>query len=259
MDAGLRRIEKRNRPPVSCEPCRTRKYARTPLSMSQVRCKLTSHIFRLKCNRALPCDACIRRDKSSLCTYAANASRSKPESSKQRDLKDRLNTLESLVSSFISGDTAILPRSPINAGSNIESTGSVVSSTDQLSNTGKLDTAPSSSSGREYALTPETPHLQETREGQVNYIDPSHWLSLLEGIKDVRDHLSMPTQPLSQNDTGPDVNQASDASFLFNLNQTSSLDEILSSLPSQPICDMLLSWYFNSRYMVLGKMIAILS
>jgi len=51
----------------------------------------------------------------------------------------------------------------------------------------------------------------------------------------------------------------SDASFLFTSDHNLSLDEILPSLPSQPICDMLLSWYFNSRFMVLGKEIFYIS
>ncbi|SPO01772.1 uncharacterized protein DNG_04445 [Cephalotrichum gorgonifer] len=105
------------------------------------------------------------------------------------------------------------------------------------------------------ALTPETPHLQETFDGQVNYIDPSHWMSILEDIKEVREHLSgqVPTQPMSHHDTRFNLDhEVTDPSFLPNSVQDVSLDEILSSLPSQPICDMLLSWYFNSRYMVLG-------
>ncbi|KAF2502981.1 hypothetical protein BU16DRAFT_546096 [Lophium mytilinum] len=220
MNAGPRQSEKRNRPPVSCEPCRTRK---------------------LKCNRRLPCDTCMRRNRSSLCNYATNANRNKPEPSKGRDLKDRLNTLENLVSSFLSADAVIQPGLLNESELAIEDSGFVAPSAER------------SSSGGEDTLTPETPHIQQTGNGQVNYIDPSHWLSILDDIKEVREHLSISNQPISRNETDFDIDLAvSDASFLFNLDPNPSFDEILRSLPSQPICDMLLSWYFNSRFMVLG-------
>jgi hypothetical protein len=62
---------------------------------------------RLKCNRTLPCDSSIKRDKVSWCQYAANVSRSKPGTAKARDLKDRLDTLETVVYSFLSRDGTV--------------------------------------------------------------------------------------------------------------------------------------------------------
>ncbi|PKS05661.1 hypothetical protein jhhlp_008180 [Lomentospora prolificans] len=229
MDTSLRRVEKRNRPPVSCEPCRTRK---------------------LKCNRGLPCDTCIKRDKSSLCKYAPNATRNKPGPSKPRDLRDRLNTLENLVSSFISGDAVIQSRLLSEIQSTEKEGGKFSSGYERDDLAPNRGSAPSSTSADEYPLTPETPHLQETTDGQVNYIDPSHWLSILDDIKEVREHLS------GSRNTVPQYHVYSaggrgDASLLFS-DQSLSVDEILTSLPSQPICDMLLSWYFNSQFMVLG-------
>jgi hypothetical protein len=104
-------------------------------------------------------------------------------------------------------------------------------------------------------LTPATPHLQESDDGQVNYIDPSHWQSILEDIREVREHLS-PTQTASSEHKvqGLIELQGSDASFLFGAEQSASLDDVLLSLlPEQPICDMLLSWYFNTNFMTLGE------
>ena len=103
-------------------------------------------------------------------------------------------------------------------------------------------------------LTPATPHLQESDDGQVNYIDPSHWQSILEDIREVREHLS-PTQTVSSEHKTqrPNELQGSDASFLFGAEQDATLDEVLSFLPEQPICDMLLSWYFSTSFMTLGE------
>ncbi|KAI1644696.1 uncharacterized protein F4817DRAFT_346059 [Daldinia loculata] len=231
-DIGRRKVEKRNRPPVSCEPCRTRK---------------------LKCNRGSPCDSCIRRDKASLCNYAANASRSEPSNNKPRDLKDRLNTLENLVSSLLSGDAVVQPGLTTRRELATKDVEDITSPAIHYNKSANHDSSFTSQSAGEDALTPETPHLQETADGQVNYIDPNHWLSILDDIKEVREHLLASNQPLSQNEKGFAADPVVlDASFLLNSDQISSLDDILSSLPSQPICDMLLSWYFGSRFMVLG-------
>jgi hypothetical protein len=254
LDAGPVKVEKRNRPPISCEPCRTRKYATFPLPQISRRRHAHRQICRLKCDRSSPCSACVRRDISSLCKYAVNASRSKPGRSKPRDVKDRLNTLENLVSSLLSGNAVIQSGLLTENELNTEDDENISSSVEQYNGPMKHGSALSNSSGGEDALTQETPHLQETGDGRVNYIDPGHWLSILDDIKEVREHLSVTDQPSSQSKTGFDVDRAvPDAGFLFSPDQNSSLDEILSSLPPQPICDMLLSWYFNSRFMVLGK------
>ncbi|KAI0853649.1 hypothetical protein F5Y00DRAFT_250813 [Daldinia vernicosa] len=232
IDIGRKKVEKRNRPPVSCEPCRTRK---------------------LKCNRGSPCDSCIRRDKASLCNYAANASRSEPSNNRPRDLKDRLNTLENLVSSLLSGDAVVQPGLTTRRELFTKDAEDIISPARPCNKPTDHDSGFTSQNAGEDALTPETPHLQETADGQVNYIDPSHWLSILDDIKEVREHLLASNHPTSQNEKGFTADRVVlDASFLLSSNQVSSLDEILSSLPSQPICDMLLSWYFGSRFMVLG-------
>ncbi|KAI3324327.1 hypothetical protein HD806DRAFT_494753 [Xylariaceae sp. AK1471] len=232
MDLGPKRVEKRNRPPVSCEPCRTRK---------------------LKCNRSLPCESCIRRNKVSLCHYSANATRSDPGPSKQRELKDRLNTLESLVSSFLSGDTVIQPASHSTRRVDAEHGGTISPAAKQGNEPIQLDSVSSSHGKAEDALTPETPHLQETGDGQVNYIDPSHWQSILEDIKEVREHLTTSTQPLRQSDLGGDSDRVlADASYLFGTVPSAPFREILSSLPPQPICDKLVSWYFGMQIYVSG-------
>lgn len=55
----------RNRKPVSCDPCRHKKYG--PLTIWPT-CLADSH--RLKCDRALPaCSSCLARSDISSCTY----------------------------------------------------------------------------------------------------------------------------------------------------------------------------------------------
>ncbi|KAI1302248.1 hypothetical protein F5Y03DRAFT_362183 [Xylaria venustula] len=224
MDPNHRRVEKRNRPPVSCEPCRTRK---------------------LKCNRALPCETCIKRHKTSQCYYAANANRNPPGTSKQRELKDRLNSLEKLISSFVSGDNIIRqaasPRHTEAVAPEIDS------GTEPIPAPAG---SPKSDTTGDDLLTPETPYLQQTGDGQVNYIDPNHWQSILEDIHEIRDHLSSSNQSIEQ--SAPPERTPADASFLFGSVPSATYAEILTSLPAQPICDRLLSWYFSISLLVSG-------
>ena len=107
-------------------------------------------------------------------------------------------------------------------------------------------------------LTPESPHRQETIEGQINYIDRSHWLSILDDIKEVREHLDITGEVASRDSThfhrGNIDNQRSDARFLFHWDGQPTLEEVLTALPPRSVCDMLLSWYFNCKFQVLGEM-----
>ncbi|KAI1737167.1 hypothetical protein F4680DRAFT_460682 [Xylaria scruposa] len=232
MDIGSRKAEKRNRPPLSCEPCRTRK---------------------LKCNRNLPCDSCVKRSKSSLCHYAANASRGRPGPSKQRNLQDRLNTLENLIGSFISGDTIVKARTNEDEEFDPDHSETISPLVEQSDKVIRLKSHSFGPGRAEDRLTPETPHLQKARDGQVNYIDPSHWESILEDIKEVREHLAIPNQSPLQSEPGHGAHRVlADASHLFGSIPYTTFTEILSSLPPQPICDKLVSSYFSTQIFISG-------
>jgi hypothetical protein len=96
--------------------------------------------------------------------------------------------------------------------------------------------------------------MHETGDGQVHYIDRNHWLSILEDIKEVREHLSGSSHP-SPYDGGSQEHDRiePDASFLFGANPNVDISDILTSLPPQPVCDRLLSFYFSTRFLVGGK------
>jgi hypothetical protein len=79
----------------------------------------------------------------------------------------------------------------------------------------------------------------------------------LEDIREVREHLSVQGSFLPQD--MPSSSSASweselpEVSSVLGLDTSISLDEILTSLPPRPVCDRLLSHYFNSRFQVLGE------
>lgn len=181
-----------------------------------------------------------------MCQYSPHANRSKATN---KPLKDRLQTLETVVSSFLAGDIAApqpesQPVKSVPGGSENNQAANLANSS-QRRGTDNSDY---------YSLTPERPHVQETRDGQVNYIDRSHWQSILEDIKEVKDHLAdwggSPAQSLTSQQPD-DVEH--DASFLIGCGSNDNLAEILTSLPPQHICDRMLSGYFNSRFLIAGK------
>ena len=141
---------------------------------------------------------------------------------------DRLDSLETLVSSFLA--------------------------TNKPEPKSEASHASSASQPASEGLTPETPRLQTSENGEVNYIDPGHWQSILEDIREVRDHLS-PSQDVQDEQAAHVMRQMreKDAGFVFGSRSDVDIDDVLSALPTQPICDMLLSWYFGIQYMSLCK------
>jgi hypothetical protein len=188
-----------------------------------------------------------------LCHYAINASRSKAVSSLPQGLKDRLENLESLVSSLVSGDSNIQDQTH-SGNETIKDNNEILTFLSPKQGSLAKPTATWEGPNKgEDIVTQKALHLQETKGGQVNYVDPSHWQAILEDIKEVRDHISVLNHTSLQSEPNYEIiDPNSDPSMIFGSISKAELTEILSSLPLQPICDMLLSWYFNSRFMILG-------
>ncbi|KAL6857356.1 hypothetical protein J3F83DRAFT_751376 [Trichoderma novae-zelandiae] len=238
MEFGPRRIEKRNRAPVSCEPCRARKQM---------------------CNRGQPCEGCTRRNQASLCRYAPNAIRNKPRPPKAGNIQERLDNLEMMLSSIASNPAA----SGIGIGMGMGSKAGKQAAPDSNNNNNNRVSASfpqhraaaTSPQTRQDDLTlpPEQPHRHESGNGQVSYIEPSHWRAILDEIKEVREHLSVFDRPLLQDE--PERKSfvpEEGAGYLFGTFPAVELEDVISSLPERPVCDALVSQYFNSRFMVLG-------
>ena len=223
------RTEKRNRLPVSCEPCRGRK---------------------LKCNRASPCDTCIRRNKQAQCHYAGNAKRNRSNvPSKQAQLQEKLKNLENLVSGLVSGQVPN-PGARSGSGQGDDSESNVHGP----SGTGAERITSSKEHLKAQPIDKESPRAVLGLGGQINYVDGSHWKSILEELKEVREQLTSEDQPLPR-DTSASLGTVSDPDsvLVFPGSTSADLDDILNALPTQAICDVLVSHYFNARYAVLGK------
>ncbi|KAJ3573562.1 hypothetical protein NPX13_g4658 [Xylaria arbuscula] len=120
----FRVVRRRNRVPLSCYPCRTRK---------------------LKCNRGAPsCENCVKRGDTQSCVYATPSSRRKNQNAagadaSPDDMQNRIDRLEGLVLSLMHG------------GANIDApTAAAAAEATSARNavTGSLSTADSASSAR---------------------------------------------------------------------------------------------------------------
>ncbi len=78
QQAGPNKVNKRNRQPLSCHPCRQRK---------------------LRCDRQHPCDTCIKRSDESSCTYTKSTPPTsiRDNGTTRTKAQDRLRNLEQLV------------------------------------------------------------------------------------------------------------------------------------------------------------------
>lgn len=76
----------------------------------------------------------------------------------------------------------------------------------------------------------------------------------MQEIKDIRADLSSQDSLTSENlDTTESVDIQPDINLNVSFNHVFSVNDAINSLPPQPACDILLSNYFNSRYMILGR------
>lgn len=99
------KINKRNRLPVSCLPCRTRKYL---LAVPGYLDTTDATVYRLKCDKGHPCDSCTKRGDESSCSY-----RNDPTAARSKTLangntsraQERLHHLEGLVMQLLQSGT----------------------------------------------------------------------------------------------------------------------------------------------------------
>lgn len=93
---------RRNRIPLSCEPCRSRKYL-TP--SARLKTALLTKLFRLRCNRERPCSNCTVREERASCKYESpknGPATSQHHGTKQGNtMQQRINHLEDLVKNLI--------------------------------------------------------------------------------------------------------------------------------------------------------------
>lgn len=167
------------------------------MSASKVSTCLAGHLFicanggviRLKCNRAHPCENCIKRGDATSCSYAQANVRKKNVSqpsaaSSPDDMQNRIDRLESLVLSLMTnGSQSAGPAAAMAAISgNSSSTGSVPNTVD-------IDVEDETPGGPEDSDTEQVTKsfgIMKFDNNKSYYISEVHWASVLSDVSCLR-------------------------------------------------------------------------
>ncbi|KAK6856702.1 hypothetical protein PG995_006889 [Apiospora arundinis] len=229
-----RKIQKRNRPPVSCLLCRTRK---------------------VKCDRQQPCERCVKSGEAAFCEYAPRAAR-KPKGTESRPQADsrpkqdamsrpllqvRLQKLEDMVNGILT-----------NAGSQDGSIASVASSSDPRSEVEMRSDFSTPPSTVTTAVTSGTGAPYGHNQPENGYVGATHWSAILESIHDIRGIVE--AEP-SEEDSSPSPpphsassHQAREMDIVYGTHIRLTLDEAVARLPPKHMTDQLVFGYFQSRF-----------
>ncbi|GAQ11932.1 hypothetical protein ALT_9253 [Aspergillus lentulus] len=231
-DGQFRVVRKRNRVPLSCGPCRHRK---------------------LKCNRAHPCENCVKRGDASSCTYAQVSARRKnatqnSASSSPDDMQNRIDRLESLVLSLMTnGSQSAGPAAAMAAISGTSSSGGSLNQSHDIDLDEETSNAPEESDTEQVT---KSFGIMKVDNNKSYYISDAHWASLLNDISEVRNYFqTYKKQYEEQAEKFKTTKLPSDvpgSTLLLGAMKPASRAEIMSSFPSRYTTDMLIARYFNS-------------
>ncbi|KAL1989020.1 hypothetical protein VTN96DRAFT_5783 [Rasamsonia emersonii] len=229
-EGQFRVIRKRNRIPLSCAPCRQRK---------------------LKCNRANPCENCVKRGDAPSCTYAQPGTRKKNTlnqntSNSPDDMQNRIDRLESLVLSLMTnGAQSAGPAAAMAAISG--NNDSVVSGR----NSQDRDQDDDGADGQDESETEQVTKsfgVMKVDNNKSFYISDAHWAAVLNDIAEVRQYFANTkkqyeeqAQKIKASRPEPDP-----STLLFGSMKPASKAEIMASFPSRYTTDMLIARYFNT-------------
>ncbi|KAI9374394.1 fungal-specific transcription factor domain-containing protein [Aspergillus egyptiacus] len=230
-EGQYRVVRKRNRVPLSCGPCRHRK---------------------LKCNRAHPCENCVKRGDARSCTYVQTNARKKNSASQAAsnspdDMQNRIDRLESLVLSLMTNGSQ--SQGPAAAMAAISGAGSSTGSGQHIPDLDVYDEEAPIQEESETEQVTKSFGIMKVDNNKSYYISDAHWASVLSEISEVRNYFNThkkqyeeQAEKLKATKLPTDV---PGSTLLFGAMKPTSRAEIMSSLPSKFISDMLIARYFN--------------
>ncbi|KAI1415594.1 fungal-specific transcription factor domain-containing protein [Hypoxylon sp. FL1857] len=237
----FRVVRRRNRVPLSCYPCRTRK---------------------LKCNRGTPsCENCIKRGDTQSCVYATPTSRRKNQSSAGAsstpdDMQNRIDRLEGLVLSLMHGGANIEVSTSSNTVQPAPSTTDSSSAHIERDDEGAMrdDDAEGDGDGGDSdvddGLATSLGVLKvDADKGKSMYIGQEHWHVLLADIAEVKNFYSSHKKELESSYQRVMSSKPATArdSPIFLLSAPPATEvELRAELPSRTAIMTLISRYFNS-------------
>ncbi|KAL2852670.1 fungal-specific transcription factor domain-containing protein [Aspergillus pseudodeflectus] len=217
----LAHSRRRDKPQLSCDQCRRRKS---------------------RCDRQRPCSCCTTRGQ--LCTYPEGSAPMGPPQplSGTSTAHDRIVRLEHLVMSMMQSSTMKpdVDRTPDAGRQSMPGPATpahtipIEASADEHSDCGSL----------------------RISDLELRYVGGDHWVAILDGIADLKDHIDRDEQLRLAGDynaIGDEVDSADPlaspqdrgALLLYGCRHAASRDEILSALPPKYAVDRYVSHYFN--------------
>ncbi|KAI1326276.1 hypothetical protein F5Y16DRAFT_232926 [Xylariaceae sp. FL0255] len=242
----FRVVRRRNRVPLSCYPCRTRK---------------------LKCNRGSPsCENCVKRGDTSSCVYATPSSRRKNQSSAGAnatpdDMQNRIDRLEGLVLSLMHGGANIDPSTATAAQeatasrTSADAAASVIDSSSSPrqdrddDGVMRYDDADADSDVDDNLANSLGVLKVDVDAGKSMYIGQEHWHSLLADISEVKNFYASHKNDLEQSYKKVMAAKPPTArnSPIFLLSAPPATEiELRAELPAKTAITTLVSRYFNS-------------
>ncbi|OLN88734.1 putative transcriptional regulatory protein C1F7.11c 1 [Colletotrichum chlorophyti] len=238
----FRVVRKRNRVPLSCYPCRTRK---------------------LKCDRGHPCSNCVKREgaDTGACSYATPSSRKKSQSqgaSSPDDMQNRIDRLEGLVLSLMHGGAAIDSNTAAAAAAVSRST--TKSNTDSTPPSAKVDPDDGGTiamqddedddSDPDGELATSLGVLKvDSDKGKSMYIGQESWHTILQDISEVKNYFTNHKKELEKSYEKVMLSKPPSAregpTFLLGAAPATEV-ELRAELPSKSAVLTLCSRYFNS-------------
>ncbi|KAI1434664.1 fungal-specific transcription factor domain-containing protein [Xylaria sp. CBS 124048] len=246
FDEQFRVVRRRNRVPLSCYPCRTRK---------------------LKCNRGAPsCDNCTRRGDAQSCVYATPSNRRKNRNNAEAnaspdDMQNRIDRLEGLVLSLMHGGGNIDPPTVAAASEATSSRTAPVTTPPSAGSTSSArldrdDDGEMRDDGEESDIDVDSNLAEslgvlkvDTDQGKSTYIGQEHWHTLLADVTEVKNFYASHKKDLEDGyrrvmSSKPPTAKNSPV-FLLSAPQASEM-ELRAELPPKAAITTLVSRYFNS-------------
>jgi hypothetical protein len=190
-----------------------------------------------------PCLNCTKRGQPESCDYIKQDS-SRPRPARIQgttNVHDRVRQLEDMVMTLLKSQTILNQDVPT-----AEKSPSATSQAGPIKDGGFAQSAAPSPYNQIDPNIPKVSLGKFTRaKDQVNFVGSEHWEAILEDITELKIDLET-----------PDTSEIADfkPQILFGINHASR-SEIMSSIPSRPVCDMLISRWFKTMDMASSKFI----
>ena len=188
-----------------------------------------------------PCLNCTKRGQPESCNYIKQDS-SRPRPARLQgttNVQDRVRQLEDMVMTLLNSQTILDQDVPT-----AEKSPSATSLASPIKDGGFTQSAAPSPYNQIDLNVPKASLGKFTiARDQVNFVGSEHWEAILEDITELKIDLETP-------DTSKEVDFK--PQILFGINHASR-SEIMSSIPSRPVCDMLISRWVRTMDMAPSK------